>query len=305
MKKILKTKSHTKFIILLGVLYIFINTLFGTAFDTVTKYVNEINIEWYYYYGIGNGFGILIFILYLLTIKKFKTTLVLNNYYDYLIPVLRGIGFVPIPLIVFYSLERLDISIFTTILMTTPFFLYFWSIIIQKEKFKLSNIFLIFIGFCGVVIIVQPIFNTFTITIFVCFIVPLFNSLASILVSKYSKAAPSDTYVLFFMSPLVIISLIICLLNPTNLSMYSLFIICLGGTFLILAVLFFTLAFHIAGNYSRYISPFLYLQILWALLSGYFFFGETINILKIIGIGLVVFSGSLVLISINSATNKN
>ena len=192
MKKILNTKSHTKFIILLGVLYIFINTLFGTAFDTVTKYVNEINIEWYYYYGIGNGFGILIFILYLLTIKKFKTTLVLNNYYDYLIPVLRGIGFVPIPLIVFYSLERLDISIFTTILMTTPFFLYFWSIIIQKEKFKFSNIFLIFIGFCGVVIIVQPIFNTFTITIFVCFIVPLFNSLASIVVSKYSKAAPSE-----------------------------------------------------------------------------------------------------------------
>ena len=105
MKKILNTKSHTKFIILLGVLYIFINTLFGTAFDTVTKYVNEINIEWYYYYGIGNGFGILIFILYLLTTKKFKTTLVLNNYTDYLIPVLRGIGFVPIPLIVFILLK--------------------------------------------------------------------------------------------------------------------------------------------------------------------------------------------------------
>ena len=73
------------------------------------------------------------FILYLLTTKKFKTTLVLNNYTDYLIPVLRGIGFVPIPLIVFYSLERLDISIFTTILMTTPFF-YIFGLLLFKRK---------------------------------------------------------------------------------------------------------------------------------------------------------------------------
>lgn len=304
MSKIFSIKN-VKYTIILGILFILTNTFFGTAFDTTTKYVNELDIKWFHYYGIGNGFGLIIFLVYLLLKKKLKQTIVLKNKSSYLIPVLRGLGFIPIPLIVFSTLEKIDISVFTTILMTTPFFLYFWSKVIQNEKININIIILTIIGFAGVVIIIKPALKDFTITILICFIVPIFNSLASIIVSKYSKVASSDTYVLFFILPLIFLSLILCIINPIKLSFSSLFIICLGGTFLILAILFFTLAFHVAGNFSRLISPFLYFQILWALLSGYYFFGETIDLLTIIGVILVIFSGSLVLLNINSIVGKN
>ena len=104
------------------------DALSGTkVWYTDTRLLNDIDLEYTSSCPKNKCFNAVISITEWFSLK-FKTTLLLNNYSDYLIPVLRGIGFVPIPLIVFYSLERLDISIFTTILMTTPFFLYFWSL---------------------------------------------------------------------------------------------------------------------------------------------------------------------------------
>jgi drug/metabolite transporter (DMT)-like permease len=62
-----------------------------------------------------------------------------------------------------------------------------------------------------------------------------------------------------------------------------------------LAVLFWTAAFHIAGKYSRIISPFLFTQILWASLFGNIFFSESLDTLSIFGISLIILSGTILL----------
>ena len=62
----------------------------------------------------------------------------------------------------------------------------------------------------------------------------------------------------------------------------------------------FTAAYHIAGKYSSIISPFIFLQILWGTLYGMFFFSEKINFTSIIGIIVIIFSGSIALYNRNT-----
>ena len=58
-------------------------------------------------------------------------------------------------------------------------------------------------------------------------------------------------------------------------------------------------AFHIAGKYSSIISPFVFLQILWGTLYGIIFFSEKISALSIIGIFIIITSGSIAIYNKN------
>ena len=55
----------------------------------------------------------------------------------------------------------------------------------------------------------------------------------------------------------------------------------------------FTAAYHIAGKYSSIISPFIFLQILWGSLYGVIFFSEKIGVISILGIFIIIVSGSI------------
>ena len=55
----------------------------------------------------------------------------------------------------------------------------------------------------------------------------------------------------------------------------------------------FNAAYHIAGKYSSIISPFFFTQIIWGSLYGIIFFSEKINSLSIIGIVIIIVSGTI------------
>ena len=58
-------------------------------------------------------------------------------------------------------------------------------------------------------------------------------------------------------------------------------------------------AFHIAGKYSSIISPFFFTQIIWATLFGTIFFSEKISSTTIIGIVVIVVSGTIAIYNHN------
>ena len=55
----------------------------------------------------------------------------------------------------------------------------------------------------------------------------------------------------------------------------------------------FNAAYHIAGKYSSIISPFFFTQIIWGSLYGIIFFNEKINSLSLVGIIVIVASGTI------------
>ena len=111
-------------IILTGIFLLIIQTFFGASFDTATKLLgSNKNLLWYHYYAIGLSFPMIFLILFLVILKGVKKNIIFENKKDYFLPLLRGFTFIPIPIIIYYSLKQIPLNVFTPIIMTTPFFL--------------------------------------------------------------------------------------------------------------------------------------------------------------------------------------
>ena len=61
----------------------------------------------------------------------------------------------------------------------------------------------------------------------------------------------------------------------------------------------FNAAYHVAGKYSSIISPFFFTQIIWGTLYGTIFFSEQISSMTIVGIIIIVVSGTIAIYNRN------
>ena len=118
-------------ILLAGIFFVCLNTFTGSSFDAITKYLSINNYKWYHYYSIGGTAAIILFLIFLNFIGGIKKHLILQQPNHYFLPILRGFTFIPVLLIVFFSLKHIPINIFTMLLMTSPFFLL--KLILQKS----------------------------------------------------------------------------------------------------------------------------------------------------------------------------
>jgi hypothetical protein len=109
-------------ILLVGIFLVCLNTLAGSTFDTITKYLSINNYKWYHYYSIGGTAAIIVFLFFLFLTDGIKKNIFLKKKIFYFLPILRGITFIPILIIIFYALNYIPINIFTILLMTSPFF---------------------------------------------------------------------------------------------------------------------------------------------------------------------------------------
>ena len=133
----LKLTSSNK-IILVGIFLIIIQTFFGASFDTTTKFLgSNKNLLWYHYYAFGLSLPMILFIFFLVISKSIKKNLIFENKKDYFLPLFRGFTFIPVLIIIYYSLKQIPLNIFTPIIMTNEikiilrfiFFIYFKIII--------------------------------------------------------------------------------------------------------------------------------------------------------------------------------
>ena len=285
-------------IIFLGIFIIIIQTFFGASFDTTTKFLGSNNkFLWYHYYAIGLSFPLIIFIIYLIATKGIKKNILFENKKNYILPLFRGFTFIPVPIIIYYSLKQIPLNIFTPIIMTIPFFILIWSSLLQKEIIALKYWIILVVGFIGTILIAKPTLFQTNPFIYLVFLVAAYNGLTSVIVSKFANNATALGFSFYNLLPLTVFCIILFIFDPIKLIGRELIIICIGGTFLFFANLLLNLVFHVSGKFTRIISPFFFLQLIWASLLGNFFFNETLDNLSMIGIGLIVVSGTLTIIS--------
>ena len=293
----LKLISSNK-IIFLGIFLIIIQTFFGASFDTATKFLgSNNNLLWYHYYALGLSLPMLLFIFFLVITKSVKKNLIFANKKDYFLPLFRGFTFIPVLIIIYYSLKQIPLNIFTPIIMTTPFFLLIWSSILQKEIISLKHWIILIIGFGGTIFIAKPTMFQTNIFIYLIFLVAAYNALTSVVVSKFSKNATALGYAFYNLLPLILFCIMLSVINPIKLLKEEYTVIFIGGFLLFFASLLFNVIFHISGKFTRFISPFFFLQLIWASILGYFFFNETLDILSLIGMLFIIVSGTLTIIN--------
>ena len=285
-------------IIFLGIFIVLIQTFFGASFDTVTKFLgSNTNIMWYHYYAIGLSLPLSLFIIYLFATKSIKKNIFFKNRKDYFLPLLRGFSFIPVPIIIYYSLKEIPLNIFTPIIMTIPFFILIWSSILQKEIISFKYWIILIVGFLGTILIAKPTLFQTSPFIYLVFLVASYNALTSVVVSKFANNATALGFSFYNLLPLTLFCIILYIFDPIKILSKELIVIFIGGTFLFFANLFLNLVFHLSGRFTRIISPFFFIQLIWALILGQFFFNETIDFFSMLGMGLIVISGTLTIIS--------
>ena len=285
-------------IIFLGILIVIIQTFFGVSFDTATKFLgSNNNLLWYHYYALGLSFPLLFFIIYLILTRGIKKNILFENKNDYFLPLFRGFTFIPVPIVIYYSLKQIPLNIFTPIIMTTPFFILIWSSLLQKEIINLKYWIILMIGFMGTILIAKPTLLQANPFILLIFLVAAYNALTSVIVSKFSNKATVLGFSFYNLLPLTVLCIILFIFDPIKLIGKELVVICIGGIFLFFANFFLNLVFHVSGKFTRIISPFFFIQLIWASILGNYFFNETLDYFSMLGMVLIVVSGTLTIIS--------
>ena len=286
-------------ILFVGIFLVCLNTLAGSTFDTITKYLSINNYKWYHYYSIGGTAAIIVFLFFLFFTDGIKKNIFLKKKIFYFLPILRGITFIPILIIIFYALNYIPINIFTMLLMTSPFFLLIFAKFILKEKLNLISWVAIFVGFCGVLIVLQPSSSNINIFVFLVLFVAIYNAFNFTLVSKYSHIASSFGFTFYQYIPFTFFSYLFFILDPIFPTYIELILFVSAGVIVMISMWAWNAAFHIAGKYSSIISPFFFTQIIWATLFGTIFFSEKISSTTIIGIVVIVVSGTIAIYNHN------
>tara|TARA_B100000575_G_C23084178_1_gene624735 strand:+ start:517 stop:1386 length:870 start_codon:yes stop_codon:yes gene_type:complete len=286
-------------ILLFGILLICLNGFTGSTFDAITKFLSINDYKWYHYYSIGLTTSLIILIIFLKFQGGIKKHILLTKKQYYLIPLLRGLQFIVITLIIFYSLKYIPINIFTTLLMTTPFFLIICAKFILKEKLNFISWVSIVIGFIGVIFVLKPTIASINIYIFLLVLVAISNAINFTVVSKYSYMATTYGFTFYGILPTTLFSYFFFFTDPMIPTGKEFFLFASSGIIVTISAWAFTAAYHIAGKYSSVISPFIFLQILWGSLYGIIFFSEKISTLSIIGFFIIITSGSIAIYNRN------
>ena len=286
-------------ILLAGIFFVCLNTFTGSSFDAITKYLSINNYKWYHYYSIGGTAAIILFLIFLNFIGGIKKHLILQKPNHYFLPILRGFTFIPVLLIVFFSLKYIPINIFTMLLMTSPFFLLICAKFVLNEKLNFTSWIAIIIGFSGVIIVLRPIMSNFNVFLFLVIFVAIYNAFNFTIVSKYSHIATSYGFTFYHYVPFTLFSYVFFIFDPLMPSKNELILFISSGILVMISMWAWTAAYHLAGKYSSIISPFFFTQIIWASIFGKIFFGEAFDTIAVIGIIVIVISGTVAIYNRN------
>ena len=209
--------------------------------------------------------------------------------------ILRGLLGTTALMCIFYSIRNMPLSISTVIQYTYPIFISIFAALLFKEKINFKLISALFIGWFGILIILNPyqskLYEIDNFSIFIAFVGALTTSLAYIAVKKLSSR--EDIFIIIKYFPLIsVITLlpIVCL-NWTTPQVNDLIWIIGIGIFTQAGQTFLTLGLkNLPASQASSIN---YLQVLFGSIWGIYIFGENITLNFVIG-SLFVLLGTII-----------
>ena len=187
----------------------------------------------------------------------------------------------------------------TAILQILPMTVTLAAAVMFKEKVGAFRILLIFLGFLGVILIINPAKDGFTIYAGYALISVLLITIRDLLSRKLSVDVPT-------LIPTVSASLGVLLFSILLITKTAFQPLDLQNSFFILAAAFFiifgyyTAVLVMRSGEISFISPFRYAAVLFALMLGFVFFDEQPDGIAFLGMTIVIISGITLMIRNNS-----
>ena len=180
-----------------------------------------------------------------------------------------------------------------------PIIIVVLSVFILNEKVSIKTWLAIFIGFIGVLIIIRPASDVFSLKSLIPLLAAFFLGLYQIATKKISEYDTPEVSLFYSSLVGIFITSIMAFYfwQPVNIN--SLIFFLPIGLFFSLGIYFQILALNNAK--ASIIQPFHYTLIFWALIFGYFFYDDLPDLYTIIGALIITASGVFV---INQKSNK-
>ena len=209
--------------------------------------------------------------------------------------ILRGLLGTTALMCIFYSIRNMPLSISTVIQYTYPIFISIFAALLFKEKINFKLISALFIGWFGILIILNPyqskLYEIDNFSIFIAFVGALTTSLAYIAVKKLSRRENIFIIIKYFPLISVITLLPIVCLNWITPQVNDLIWIIGIGIFTQAGQTFLTLGLkNLPASQASSIN---YLQVLFGSIWGIYIFGENITLNFVIG-SLFVLLGTII-----------
>ena len=273
--------------ILIASLSLIFSSIFFVINDAIINYLSVNQVEFYHFifYGTPAYIAVPIFLFIKGDLKKH---IICNNYS---IPLIRGLIFAPMPFITFISLKNISLPEFTTLNMAAPLVGAIYGFIFLKEKLNTFVYVSLFIGFLGVIFVIQPGFETFNIYFLVTLFGVFLITTTTTIVNKFNTATTTIGYFIYGGLIIHCLSFLLFIFDPIKVSYYVFFLISVASILINLALFLATFTFKKAQKHYSSIFCLVYLQIVWSSLIGFFIFNEILNNIAFIGALFIVLSG--------------
>ena len=197
------------------------------------------------------------------------------------------------------SFKHLSLANAHSIGALAPIIIVVLSVFILNEKVSMKTWIAIFTGFIGVLIIIRPASDVFSVNSFIPLLAAFFLGLYQIATKKMTEYDAPEVS-LFYSSLVGIIITSIMAFNfwqPINFN--SIFLFVPIGLFFSLGIYFQIIALKNAR--ASIIQPFHYTLIFWAIIFGFFFYDDIPDLFTIVGAIIITTSGIFVI----NQTSKN
>ena len=197
------------------------------------------------------------------------------------------------------SFKHLSLANAHSIGALAPIIIVVLSVFILNEKVSMKTWIAIFTGFIGVLIIIRPASDVFSVNSFIPLLAAFFLGLYQIATKKTTEYDAPEVS-LFYSSLVGIIITSIMAFNfwqPINFN--SIFLFVPIGLFFSLGIYFQIIALKNAR--ASIIQPFHYTLIFWAIIFGFFFYDDIPDLFTIVGAIIITTSGIFV---INQTSKK-
>ena len=173
------------------------------------------------------------------------------------------------------------------------------SVFILNERVSIKTWIAIFIGFIGVLIIIRPASDVFSVNSFIPLLAAFFLGLYQVATKKITEYDAPEVSLFYSSLVGIVITSIMALYFWQPVNFNSLYFFAPIGLFFSLGIYFQILALKNAR--ASIIQPFHYTLIFWAIIFGFFFYDDVPDLFTIIGAIIITTSGIFV---INQTSKK-
>ena len=193
---------------------------------------------------------------------------------------------------IFTALRNLPLATVVSISFAAPIFTTIFSIFLLKEKVGFYRWLAVIVGFIGIIVIAEPGFSSLNIYYLYPIIFCLGLSYVAIAIRQLSTSEPVWLISLYFSVAITLLSFLTIPYGWVMPSLNDLVILSLVGVFGGVANLWLSQSY----KYSEVslVTPLKYLALVFAIIFGYFIWGEVPTIKTLLGAALVIISSIII-----------